>query len=507
MRSFTVFREWSRGSSPAERIGTLISASLAVALLAWLLVPGSVHDVADLATSGTPTDGVPTVGTIPGSTAPGATPLPDGQATNPGAPSAAGPTASTLAGAAVGSGCTSPPGSAPGVSAEQIKVGIVLTEVIGPIGNSAVGVAPTAQQQKWYEAVIDSINKGGGVACRKVVPQFFKANPADQSNLQQVCLDIVQSNAYVAIDNGAYAYFPQKQCYAQHEVPYFGGYYLTRTEMERSFPYLFNIAEFDVLMRNTILGLRQIGFFDPAKGFKKLGFVYQDCDSRLIDTTLKAIDEVGLTSSLVTYSVGCPSTFASPSDLAGAVLKFRQNGVTHVTTAHFIGDIRNFTQIAEQQGFRPRYGLPDDSLIDTTYGTQAPNYDNIANAIAITSGRSGEERTPGMTPSSGTQRCDAIYAAHGIAPTYKLPAGAGYACDALWMFQAAVNNAASLQRSALAAGLQRTKTIDFSYPGGPTDFSQPRVTTGGHFWRVAQFMPSCSCWQVVDREFHPPFGE
>jgi hypothetical protein len=70
------------------------------------------------------------------------------------------------------------------------------------------------------------------------------------------------------------------------------------------------------------------------------------------------------------------------------------------------------------------------------------------------------------------------------------------------MFKAAVEHAPVLQASALAAGLQRTGSIDFAFPQGPNDFSGPGVTSGGQFWRVTQFMPACTCWRVIDRTFH-----
>ena len=56
---------------------------------------------------------------------------------------------------------------------------------------------------------------------------------------------------------------------------------------------------------------------------------------------------------------------------------------------------------------------------------------------------------------------------------------------------------------ALAVGLQRARSLDFSYPNGPNDFSGSQVTLGGEFWRVAQYFPDCSCWRVVDPAFHP----
>ena len=161
--------------------------------------------------------------------------------------------------------------------------------------------------------------------------------------------------------------------------------------------------------------------------------------------------------------------------------------------------------IAQQQGFRPQYGLPDESMIDVAYGSQGANPDNVVGAIAIAQGRSGEERTPGAAPTAGTAKCNAVYAAHGIDAVYKLPAGAGYVCDQLWMLQAAVTNAPAFRPDALAIGLQRAKSIDFSYPGGPNDFTGTRQTTGGQFWRVAQSMAACKCWQVIDPTFHPSY--
>ena len=39
---------------------------------------------------------------------------------------------------------------------------------------------------------------------------------------------------------------------------------------------------------------------------------------------------------------------------------------------------------------------------------------------------------------------------------------------------------------------------------GPNDFqAAPRTTTGGQFWRVAQFFRDCSCWRLTDRDFKP----
>jgi hypothetical protein len=208
------------------------------------------------------------------------------------------------------------------------------------------------------------------------------------------------------------------------------------------------------------------------------------------------------------FNVGCPSGgFASPSVLAQAIVQFKTDGVTHVTEVNDAGDFPNFTTIAQQQGFHPVYGLADDGLVPIVNGTQHPDYNNIANAIAITPDRFGEENTPGTSPDEPTKRCEAIMTAHGQPTPYKSSAGAaGQMCNNLWLLKAAIEHAPAMQRNALAAGLQAAKSVEYSYPYGPNNFSGQNVTYGGEAWRVVQFMPSCNCYQVIDKTFHTPFS-
>jgi hypothetical protein len=73
------------------------------------------------------------------------------------------------------------------------------------------------------------------------------------------------------------------------------------------------------------------------------------------------------------------------------------------------------------------------------------------------------------------------------------------------MFQAAVEHAPSLDQTSLAPGLQRAKSVEFSFPQGPNDFTGARTTTGGQFWRAAEFRLDCKCWQIPDPTFRPSF--
>jgi hypothetical protein len=386
-------------------------------------------------------------------------------------------------------------------------VSITLANIVGPAGNSTFGVPPADEQRLDYQQVIDAVNAAGGIACRRVLPKFYEVNPADQNGLQQTCLDINQAGVFAELDPSSYALFPQKDCFGQHHIPYITTYYLPASEAMKFYPYMFAFNSTDVLYRDMVFGLRDNGLFRPENGFRKLGFVYRNCFPDLIGEINGWLHQAGVTpSQIVPYSVGCPTGLANPSDLEQAVLKFQQSGVTHVTAANFEGDLANFTNIAQQQGFHPKYGLGDEAIVQTTYGSMHPNFANIAGALMVTASRWGEERTPGVTPTAGTKQCDAIYRAKGRPPTYQQAAGfAGFICDQLWFLKAAAEHAPTLERQSLAAGLQAVKSVEFSYPGGPNDFTKSKGIFAGQYWRLLRFTSSCNCWRLTSKTFHPSY--
>jgi hypothetical protein len=515
VQPFGEFRTWARAAPGVERSLSILAGLVLAALLGWLLVPGggdagsgTITAGAAAATTATIAGGAAnggpaasaagSTGGVGGATAAAATP----------ASSSGAPVAASAAGTATAAGgCTPPPSSAQGVTAKEIKVAVVLVNIFGPAGNDTFGTPPPEEVQTDFEAVVDSVNKAGGVGCRKLVPTYYKANPADKSNLEATCRDIADAKVFAVIDQGSFADYPQVSCFPRQKLPYFGSYIMSRDDALAGYPYLFNFQTFEPLYRNTIFALRDRGFFSPANGFQKLGFVYRSCQAKVIADIRDWIRQAGVPDDkIVTYDVGCPDVFASPSDLQQAVLKFRTQGVTHVTTARFVGDFPNFSTIAEQQGFRPKYGFGDDLIVTTTYGSLHPDFKNLDGAVAITQSRIGEERTPGLPLAPGTVKCDAIYKAHGRPPVYQQRlGGGGRPCNDIWYFKAAVENAPALRQDTLAAGLRKARSVEFSWPEGPNDFSGDRVTWGGQLWRPVQFTTQCNCWRVIDPNFKPSY--
>ena len=402
------------------------------------------------------------------------------------------------------------PGTDQGVTSSQINVAATVINIVGPAANSTFGVPTPAQQQADFQAVINSINASGGVACRKIVPTYYQVDPADQSGLEQSCLQIVQSDPFAEIDAGGYSPYPSlADCFMENGDPYFSTLDLSDQQRDQFYPYAFGTdATFELLYHNAVYGFQSLGVFNPSNGFKKLGFVYRTCVPNVVSEFSSWLSQVGVTSSqIVSYNFGCPSAYASPSDVEQAVLDFKQAGVTNVTEVGDGPDFPEFTSIAQGQGFDPKYDLPDDGIVATSEGSPSDNYSNINGAIAVTDLGYGEPNTPGVTPLPGTAKCNAIYQAAGIAPVYQQPVGFGGAiCNEMWMFAAAVDHAPALKRDALAAGLEAAGSVAFSYPGGPNSFAGPDDTTGGQYWRPIQFSSSCTCWTVLNPTWQPSFA-
>ena len=521
MTPFQQFRVWARRAPLQEKAFTALTGVLLVGLLAWILIP-----VTEAAT-GTPGGAVGLSG-APGSTAPpggsvqpsnGALPTvppgtpPPGSAGVPAAGSVGRPSdlptflpsSGPSAGPTGSRGCVSPPGTDQGITAKEVHVAVVLINLLGPAGNSTFGLPSVEEQQQDYQLVADDLNKRGGVACRKLVLDFHPVNPVDTNNQQQTCLEIKASKPFFVVDPGGYQ-TTTANCFPQSKLPYLAGA-VRNQSVAQFYPYLFGSASFDVVQRNGVYALRSRGFFSKANGFNKLGFIYRSCFPDMVANVTRWLKEVGVPSNLiVTYDGGCPNGFASPADLQQAVLKFKSQGVTHVTEAFFV-DFANFTKIAQQQQFKPRYGLFDDGIIATSYGSLRPNYDNIAGALNIVASRYGEETTPGAVPTPGTKRCNAIFTAKGRPTVYKQPVGfGGLACSHLWMVAAAIDHAPALQRNRLAEGLQAAKSVDLPFPSGPNSLAGSRVTYGGQLWRPVAFVRDCSCWRLIDATYRPGFA-
>ena len=161
MRPSQRLRLWAKRGPTSERAAAVVVALLVVALLAWIVVPGSdggsVLDVT--AGTGLGTRDVEVTDGVAGPVAPGGG-SPTANTAGPAGGGGTGPTPAlgdgggatettepgetTPEGAAGGevSACLSPSGSLRGVTDEEVHVAVALTEIVGPAANDVFDLPP-----------------------------------------------------------------------------------------------------------------------------------------------------------------------------------------------------------------------------------------------------------------------------------------------------------------------------------------------------------------------------
>ena len=107
----------------------------------------------------------------------------------------------------------------PGVSKDEIKLGVTYVDLdaIRDVTDISHG-----DYQKTYNAVIDQLNKNGGVNGRKVVPVFAAVNPIGTAPAQEACLKLTEDQKVFGVVG--FFYFDAPACYVtQHDTPILGG--------------------------------------------------------------------------------------------------------------------------------------------------------------------------------------------------------------------------------------------------------------------------------------------
>jgi ABC-type branched-subunit amino acid transport system substrate-binding protein len=109
--------------------------------------------------------------------------------------------------------------AAPGVSKDEIKIGVTYPDLdaIRDVTDISHG-----DYKATYNAVIDELNKKGGIDGRKVVPVFAPINPIGTAPAQEACVKLTEDEKVFA--TVGFFYFDAPLCYvSQHDTPILGG--------------------------------------------------------------------------------------------------------------------------------------------------------------------------------------------------------------------------------------------------------------------------------------------
>jgi hypothetical protein len=263
-------------------------------------------------------------------------------------------------------------------------------------------------------------------------------------------------------------------------------------------------ADVTVAIRTSVLGLKRLGWFSAAKGFKKLGLYMDECSAEVNNSLLKDLAGIGIaTKDISIYKFSCPGGgFGSASDASAAVVQHRQDGVTNVIPVTGGGSFKSYTVAAQNQSYRPKYTALDyNGQFITTTGATGPDQDNFDGSVGVTTTKLGMESSGFSDPA--TDACKALFKRHGVNPAWVTNSYMGGNLCGYWkVFAAAANKATSLTRANLGHGLEQVGRIAMPY-NSQDGIYKPGKLTGNDFSWAVQYRKSCNCWKVIDRTPRP----
>ncbi|HUQ39735.1 MAG TPA: ABC transporter substrate-binding protein [Acidimicrobiales bacterium] len=526
------FRRWLHVAPSLERAVTAAVTALVMAVVAWALVPapperpldqlggglGAAPEpgVADFTDTGPTTEGsLPT--TADGSHSVG--PSLPGDARGSSTAGGPGGTSSPGRGTTGGASGSSPPqrltATDRGVTASAIKVGFA---VIDWSGANSLGFFPEmrADVSKAVDAMVDYANQRGGVLGRRIQPVKVTPDLTNEADQRQKCLELTETHGVFAVMSAVA--FPAQTATAcittEHKTFLLSGNPGSSAHVRAGYPYDVAIFKDDNRkMRDLVSAASSNGFFDPAKGFRKLGvFVITCATTAHVDAPdgLKAyLREAGIKE----WSEYRPECTAQGGQRSGpeAVLQFQQDGVTHVFIASNPPPAEALVNAAGRAGFHPKWFVGDYFNLIVGPFTHKFHPEAFDGALGVTQTHAGEG-VVGKPLAPTTQTCSKILTDHGLAPISSAPPkdlGEDMEilqlCEQFLLFLEVAKAAGpQLTRSSWAAALPTIGDFD----GALSDlsrFDRRGKTTGGDTMKLVTWKKDCTCFKELSG-FRPAPG-
>lgn len=450
-----------------------------------------------------------------GGSIPGGTALP-GSSSGSGTGSAGSAATGDASGSAASNGGVVVPGRG---SSGQVKIGILLTKV-GQADALGVSVGNTYSERQFDDAVINGLNKQGGLHGRRIVPVYAGTDTASanwEADYQAACATFTQDNKVDAVLGSSFAYFASfERCLAKAGIPHLtnSSNVADNTELGQ-FPLLraLIVPTIDKRSLAKLQGAINTGFLTPSN---KLGVITDSCPGtqRAWNNVVKPFLAQHKIPVASTADEGCADGYNGSFSSAGAavsnaILTFRSAGVDRITfiTVSESGTMLVMSEGASSQKYYP--GWIVSSLVGTSIlQTQAPA-DEMKNT-RVYGWLPSQDVTPAQydPPNNAQRRCYGYLKTAGIKPSSA--ADYSYAqsiCEALFAYEAALGKDGGLiDGPAVIHGLEQLGTgfqsvFDLN---GASDFDPLRRNDAPRLYREAFFDGRCSCFAYRGRTYPMP---
>ncbi|HZQ26790.1 MAG TPA: hypothetical protein VFA94_03725 [Acidimicrobiales bacterium] len=386
-----------------------------------------------------------------------------------------------------------------GVTPDSIKVGFTILNLAG-VSQAGIAEDLRTDTADVINALVDNANKHGGVLGRKIVADAKPVDIINTDDQQAKCLAFTETDkVFAVIDTIEYVFRAARTCFPiQHQTPLLtllpGG----SDEIRKAYPLQASLSKDDNrVMKDYVLSAKEAGFFDPAKGFKKLGLLDDDCDPAVINDPndgLKAyLAKLAGITSVDEFTVGC-AIDQQEREPPHAAVQHRLDGVTNVmfVTTHVA--LEPYMNTAQSQGYKPTYYASDYEGVTLDIASHALNADQADGMRAVSEYHSGD---PLKVPEA--QACSKILTDHGLPgiTSYNHDFEALVLCEHLDLFVKAASLAGpNLTRAGFGMAVQGVGTVNGTVEDLAV-FNQRGKITGGDAVSTVEWRRSCSCWAQV----------
>ena len=514
MSPFQQFRVWLKEAPRAELWFSGIAFGLAMTLLSFAVLPESSGSPADLSAGALiavpdspgaidPTTGSP-FGVSPGST-PGAS-FPTITSTSP--------TGTTPP--VDGQGSTSPnvpfTASDRGVTPDSIKLGFTILNLAG-VEQAGYAAQLRSDVPQVIDALVEEANKNGGVLGRQIEAVKKSVDILSADDQRRKCLEFTQTDkVFAVIDSYNFAvYESSRACFAvENQTPLLINSAGSSAEVRKTAPYVVSDGKTsNRAVKDLVYGARANGFFDSAKGFRKLGLLTDSCDVHALESKTDGLKqylrEVGV-DSWSEYRADCDISSQQRGG-AQAVLQHVQDDVTHVMLLTIGAGAENYLRAANAQlNYRPKYWVGDFKSLSNDGTADSFNPDQFDRTRAVTQLHEGE-RVLGKPFSRTARECSQIFTDRGLAPVtdYSFDSEVLYLCAHLKLFiEIASNVGPHLTRpgwgdAVSTVGKFRSAWVDLAI------FDEPGKQSGGDTVATIEWRRECVCWVQI-KGFRSAYG-
>lgn len=427
-------------------------------------------------------------------------------ASGAGAPGAATASAAAVPAAAV----AKPASNARGVTATTIKIGLEYIKGADDARkNMGFEGVTSGDQKRQLDILVAHMNKTGGMAGRKVVPVFhaYEASGGgnNNSNEQAACATFAEDNEVFLVISAINHSEIFMSCLTKVGTPYISapGLTITDDEVFRRYPLHVELNAVSLSKQGEMFGkpLADTGYYDKGAKIGLLTFDQPNFQRAVKNHLKPALQRIGLALTdevALAYPQSTSGQGALAAAISNAVLRFRQNGVTHV----LITDVSAlttvlFAQAASNQGYYPRYGW-----LSPNGGQAAADLISDKRALegavelgwypSIDLNAANQDVIP-----AGAKKCADLFRANGYQPQSRNEETVlQLQCEIFFFSQRAMTQTSELTAQSFVTAL---RGISGSQPPASTyKIDLKGAPAGAAAYRVQRWKTDCRCFKPED---------